>query len=126
MRYIFGYMMLALLLSQCASAAPQRSRVAMPPSATQTVPQNYIDSMNRQEERLDQIDSRMVAIETSLKDFKDDSQRTLNNIDSKIDDMSATNIIMKFVLAIVVLAIPTLLGVWFNEYLKRRRSPSTP
>jgi len=121
MTHILRYMMIVFLLSQCALAEPQRKRITLSSSSTQTIPQPYLDSMNRQEERLDKIDTRMVVIETSLRDFKDETQRTLGNIDSKLGDMSATNIITRFVLAIVVLIIPTLLGVWFTDYLKRRR-----
>jgi hypothetical protein len=126
MTHILRCVAIAMLLSQSVLAAPQRKRVSLTsPSVTQTVPQDYVDSMNRQEERLDDINSRMVAMDTSLKDFKEDTQRTLGKIDSKLGDMSTTNVAMKFVLAIVIVVIPTLLGVWFTDFLKRRR-PAVP
>lgn len=113
-------MIVALLAPGMLIAQPQKQSLTTP--TTQTIPQDYIASMNRQEERLDQIDARMVTMETSLKDFKDDTKDSLQNINSKLDDMSATNIVMKFVLGITALLIPTIVGVWLAEHLKRRRS----
>jgi len=63
----------------------------------------------------------MTAIETSLKDFKEDTQNRLRDIDSKVGDMTTTNVVMKFVLGIIALLIPTFFGVWLNNYFKTRK-----
>ena len=122
MKHIFRWVASVLIFSQCVFAQQQNRVTLTSPSATQTIPQNYLESMNRQEERLDDINSRMVAIDTSLKDFKEETQRTLGSIDTKLGDLSTTNVAMKFVLAIIILVVPTLVGVWFTDFLKRRRT----
>ena len=125
MRLAFYYMLTIFFVGAHAQAA-QRNPVTLPNAPVQTIPADYVSSMNRQEERLDQIDSRMVGIETSLKDFKDETTDSLKGIDTKLDDMAGTNIVMKFVLAIIALVIPTLVGVWFAEYIKNRKTISPP
>lgn len=123
MKYGLILVVTVLLLCGGTAASPRAPQITAP-SPTPTIPQNYLDTMNRQEVRLDQIDSRMSAIETSLADFKGDTQSSLASINAKLEDMSSTNIAMKLIVWIVVLLIPSLLGVWYNDYLKRRRAPS--
>lgn len=121
MTHIARFMVTALILSQCAFAGPQRNKPSLTFPSNEAIPQNYLDSMDRQEQRLDEINSKMVSIDTSLTDFKGETSRTLSSIDTKLTDMTTTNIVMKFVLAIIILVIPTIVGVWFAEHLKRRR-----
>jgi hypothetical protein len=123
MKYSLILVATILLLCGGTTARPQGPQITAP-SPTPTIPQNYLDTMNRQEVRLDQIDSRMSAIETSLADFKSDTQSSLASINAKLGDMSSTNIAMKLVVWIIVLLIPSLLAVWYSDYLKRRRAPS--
>lgn len=120
MKFVLGFVLIFMLPSANGKSASQQ--IAFPPPRIQTVPANYLDAMYRQEQRLDDINGKLIAMETSLKDFKDESQRTLTKIDEKLNDFTATNVVMKFVLAIVILLIPTVSGVWLNEYWRRKRA----
>jgi hypothetical protein len=103
-----------------ANGKPSPQQISFPSPTTQTIPASYLDAMNRQEQRLDEINGKLIAMDTSLRDFKEVSQKSFTNIDTKLNDFTATNVVMKFILAIIVLLVPTVVGVWLNERLKRK------
>jgi hypothetical protein len=122
------------LLGRCSyaqSPKPQKP-ISFPPVQGQTIPNDVITSMARQEERLSDIKDRMATLEHHMDDFKHDVEKRLDGIDGTLKELSSTNNVMSFIIWIFKLAIgltvPTLFGIWFNKWLNRRAvsPPATP
>lgn len=113
--------LLFALLMASPARPPQKPQVApLTIPYTQAIPSNITESMNRQEDRLNGIEVKVAEINTSLADFKDDTQKSLGTINSKLDDMSTTNTILKFLTDGAEILIPGLIITWFGFYLAAR------
>lgn len=114
-------LLFALLVSPPLGQAQKKTAPPINLPSTEAIPPDVTSSLNRQEDRLNRIEVKVTEIDTSLTDFKDDTQKGLGNINSKLDDMSETNTILKFLIDITALLIPGLLITWFADHLLKKR-----
>lgn len=121
-------LLFALLVSSPAGQTQKKTAPPINLPSTEAIPPDVTSSLNRQEDRLNRIEVKVAEIDTSLTDFKDDTQKGLGNINSKLDDMSATNTILRFIINIMTLLIPGLFIAWYADHLlkKRRKAKQVP
>jgi hypothetical protein len=102
-----------------ASAHPRNPQQPITfPQGPTAIPLDVAGQMNRQEQRLDQIDTRLVVIEKSVSRMEEDV-RQLVKTDNVID----------FIIGMMKLFIPgtflTIFGIWLNRKWKEAK-PSSP
>lgn len=114
---LFSFVAISILLqvpSAGVGSPPQQQRLIIPPAQYKTVPFDLYGTMEKQSDKLGDLDKRLALVE-----------KTVNDMSQDMKSLVATDNVMEFVIGSFKILVPGLIiaafGVWFSKKLDRRK-----